>query len=55
MPSQPTLRAPDLQFTFEHDSTEDVLHILLDECRNNSGFITFVSLVDQPDSIPAHQ
>ena len=47
MPSQPTLR--NLQFTFEHDSTEDVLHILLDECRNNSGFITFVSLIDKPD------
>ena len=47
MPSQPILR--NLQFTFEHDSTEDVLHILLDECRNNSGFITWVSLVDQPD------
>ncbi len=47
MPPQPILR--NLQFTFEHDSTEDVLHILLDECRNNSGFVTFVSLVDQPD------
>ncbi len=47
MPPQPILR--NLQFTFEHDSTEDVLHILLDECRNNSGFVTFVSLIDQPD------
>ncbi len=47
MPPQPILR--NLQFTFEHDSTEDVLHILLDECRNNSGFITWVSLSDNPD------
>ena len=47
MPSQPTLR--DLPFTLEYDADEDVLHVLLEGNGDQAGFITFVSLIDQPN------
>ena len=47
MPSQSTLR--DLPFTLEYDAEDDVLHVLLEGNGDQAGFITFVSLVDQPD------
>ena len=47
MPSQPTLR--DLPFSLEYDADEDVLHVLLEGNGDQAGFITFVSLSDNPD------
>ena len=47
MSSQPVLRT--IPLTFEYDAGEDVLHIFLDGSRDDSGFITFVSLIEQPD------
>lgn len=47
MSSQPILHEPTLGL--DYDEGEDVLHILLDEHGDHSGFITFVSLVDQTD------
>ena len=47
MPSQPALR--DVPLTFEYDTGGDVLHIFAEGNRDDSGFITFVSLIEQPD------
>lgn len=47
MSSQPVLH--DLPFTLEYDSDADVLHIFMDGNEDHSGFITFVSLGNNPD------
>ena len=47
MSSQAVLRNDSL--TFEYDAGEDVLHIFVDGSRDESGFITFVSLIEQPE------
>ncbi len=47
MSSQPVLR--NLPLTFEYDAGEDVLHIFVDGSRDDSGFITFISLIEQPE------
>ncbi|MDE0610563.1 MAG: hypothetical protein OXH77_11735 [Anaerolineaceae bacterium] len=47
MTSQPVLR--DVPLTFEYDADEDVLHIFTEGNRDDSGFITFVSLIEQPE------
>jgi len=47
MSSQPVLRT--IPLTFEYDAGEDVLHIFLDGSRDDSGFITYISLIEQPE------
>ena len=47
MSSQPVLRT--IPLTFEYDAGEDVLHIFLDGSRDDSGFITFVNLIERPE------
>ncbi len=47
MSTQPVLRNDPL--IFEYDAGEDVLHIFMDGSRDNSGFVTFVSLIEQPE------
>ena len=47
MSSQPVLR--NVPLTFEYDAGEDVLHTFVDGSRDDSGFVTFVSLIEQPE------
>ena len=47
MSSQPVLR--DRPFSLEYDAGEDVLHVLLEGNGDQAGFITWVSLIDNPD------